>query len=157
MKIQSSVKIVLAATYVPMDSCLHHEKSFLASDGVSTVQSMAVHNNSLFISTSNDVVQKDIGTGSIQRMFRDHKEMIQSFVIADDSRMITSSYDGTVIIWSLSTGSILRRISSESSRIQISKILFDDKNVVIGGREGDIRRIDATTALYLLEARIFQS
>jgi hypothetical protein len=62
MKIQSSVKIALAATYVLLVSCLDHEKSFLASDGVSTVQSMAVHNNSLFISTSNDVVQKDIGT-----------------------------------------------------------------------------------------------
>jgi tricorn protease-like protein len=117
MKIQSSVKIVLAATYALLVSCLDHEKSFLASDGVSTVHSMAVHKNSLFISTSNDVVQKDIGTGSIQRIFRAQKEMIQCFVITDDSRMITSSYDGTFIIWSLSTGSILRRISSGSSRI----------------------------------------
>lgn len=116
MKIQSSVKIVLAATYVLLVSCLDHEKSFLASDRVSTVQSMAVL-NSMFISTSNDVVQKDIETGFIQRMFRAHKEMMQCFVITDDSRMITSSYDGTVIIWSLSTGSILRRISSGSSRI----------------------------------------
>lgn len=145
MKLQSSVKILVRATFILLAASLQHEKSFLASDGASAIQCLDVHNNTLLISNSNDVVQKDIETGQIQRTFRAHTNRIQSFVVTEDSRMITSAYDDMIIVWSLSTGSVLKRLWVRESGILISSVSFFSENLVIGDGNGGVRKMDLAT------------
>jgi WD40 repeat protein len=98
---------------------LEHEKSFLLQDRASNVNAVGLYKDSLLMSSSNDVVQKDIETGMLQRTFRAHVRTVLSFAITNDSRMITSGYENMIVVWNLVTGSILKRISLRISDIVI--------------------------------------
>ncbi|KAI3655801.1 hypothetical protein MP638_001221, partial [Amoeboaphelidium occidentale] len=111
-------------------------------DGASIVWSIALYEDSLLLTSSNDIVQKDIQTGAIQRTFRVHKKPIYSFIVTEDSRMISSAYDDMIIVWDLETGSILKRIWLRSSGTRIRSIYLQDERVFMGGLDGEVRQID---------------
>lgn len=52
-----------------MVSTLQHEKSIVFDNTPSSVFDIALHNRSLLITSSNDIVQNDIEIRSIQRRF----------------------------------------------------------------------------------------
>ncbi|KAI3655326.1 hypothetical protein MP638_004190, partial [Amoeboaphelidium occidentale] len=106
------------------------------------VWSVAIYKDSLLLTSSNDIVQKDIQTGDIQRTFRAHKKPIVSFVVTNDSRMISSAYDDMIIFWDLETGSILKRIWLRSSGTLIRHMYYQSELVFAGGLDSKVRQID---------------
>lgn len=149
MKLQSLVSIFVIVWLSHFTKSLEHEKSFLVQDGFANINTIAIHKSSLLISNSNDVVQRDIDTGEIQRTFRAHNNVIYSFVVTEDFRLITSAYDDMIIIWSLDDGSILKRIWLRSSEIQIQSISFDNEKLLIGGLDGQVRQLDLVSGRLL--------
>ncbi|KAI3656002.1 hypothetical protein MP638_005179 [Amoeboaphelidium occidentale] len=128
-----------------MVSALEHEKSFLTQESSSDIRSMVTYEDSLLLTVSTDIVQRDINTGAIQRTFRGHKKKIASFVSTNDSRMITSAFDDMIIVWDLNTGSILKRIWLRSSDTLIRSIWFQDEQVFAGGSDEKVRQVDLVT------------
>ncbi|KAI3655673.1 hypothetical protein MP638_007017, partial [Amoeboaphelidium occidentale] len=119
-----------------------HEKSFLVQDGASIVVAVALYKDSLLLTASNDIVQKDIQTGAIQRTFRAHQSLVYSFVVTNDSRMISSGYDDMIIVWDLDTGSILKRIWLRASDTLITSLQVQNDLVIACGLDGKTRQID---------------
>jgi hypothetical protein len=60
--------------------------------------------------------------------------------------MITSSYDDSVIIWDLVSGSVRKRIPLKSSNTLIYRMYYMDEQVFTGGLDGKLRQIDLVTA-----------
>jgi WD40 repeat protein len=125
---------------------LEHEKSFLMQNGAATATKIDFYKDSLLITSSNDIVQKDIETGVFQRTFRAHSSRISTFFVTNDSRMITSSFDDSVIVWDLVSGSVRKRIPLKSSNTIIRCIYYMDEQIFTGGYDGKLRQIDLVTA-----------
>jgi WD40 repeat protein len=149
MKLQDLVNIFVFLWLNHYIKSLEHEKSFIVQDGFANINTIDIYKNSLLISNSNDVVQRDLDTGEIQRTFRAHENVIYSFVVTKDSRLITSAYDDKIILWSLDTGSILKRIWLRSSEVQIQSIFFENEKLIIGGLDGQIRQLDLVSGRLL--------
>jgi WD40 repeat protein len=111
-------------------------------ESAAAVWSIAIYKDSLLLTSSNDIVQKDIQNGAIQRTSRAHKNTIYSFIVTKDSRMISSAYDDIIIVWSLETGSILKRIWLKSSDTLIKSMSFRDEQVFTSGLDMQVRQID---------------
>ncbi|KAI3656354.1 hypothetical protein MP638_000566, partial [Amoeboaphelidium occidentale] len=109
------------------------------------VYAIALYGESLLLTSTNDVVQKSIETGKVERTFRAHSKSINSFVLTNDSRMITSSLDANIIVWNLDTGSILRRIWLGSENAMIMSISFQDGMVFAGCIDGKVRHVNLVT------------
>jgi WD40 repeat protein len=125
---------------------LEHEKSFLMQNGAAKATKINFYKDSLLITSSNDIVQKDIETGVFQRTFRAHSSQISAFFVTNDTRMITSSYDDSVIIWDLVSGSVRKRIPLKSSNTLIQCMYYMDEQVFTGGYDGKLRQTDLVTA-----------
>jgi WD40 repeat protein len=125
---------------------LEHEKSFLMQNGAGRATKINFYKDSLLITSSNDIVQKDIETGVFQRTFRAHSSQIFTFFVTNDSRMITSSFDDSVIVWDLVSGSVRKRIPLKSSNTIIRCMYYMDEQVFTGGFDGKLRQIDLVTA-----------
>lgn len=124
---------------------LEHEKSFLIQDGSAIVWSMAVYQDSLIVTTSNDIVQKDILTAGILRTFRAHSNVVRSIVVTADSKMISAGWDDKVILWDLVTGYVLRRIWLGASITVVSSISLQSSWLFTGGEDRKVRQIDMIT------------
>ncbi|KAI3655674.1 hypothetical protein MP638_003265, partial [Amoeboaphelidium occidentale] len=111
-------------------------------DGASSVLSLGIYRDSLLLTASNDIVQKDIQTGAIQRTFRAHQSLVYSFVVTNDSRMISSGYDDMIIVWDLETGSILKRIWLRASDTRINGLAVQNNFVIAGGLDSKTRYMD---------------
>ncbi|KAI3660378.1 hypothetical protein MP638_005392 [Amoeboaphelidium occidentale] len=141
---------LLAAIFGCMVLGLEHDKSFLLPDGASNVYTVVVYKDSLLLTASNDIIQKDISTGMVQRTFRAHENIVNSFVVTNDSRMITSAYDDMIIVWSLDYGSILKRIWLRSSGTYVQSISVRDDQLFTAGEDTNVRQVD------LVSGRIVQ-
>lgn len=124
---------------------LEHEKSFLLDDSASTVWKIALYKDSLLITSSNDVLQKDIETGKIQRTFRSHTNMVRSLIVLNDSRMITTGNDDMIIIWDLETGSVLKRIWLRGTNTLVKNLAYQNDIIFTGGSDNTVRQIDSLT------------
>lgn len=142
MRPQSFSHYLLAITYLLISFGLDHEKSFLQQDGASNVLALDLHKDSLLVSVSNDIVQKDIRTGAVQRTFRAHENTIYSFVVTNGSRMVSSGYDDMIIVWDLETGSIIKRISLKIPDMRMYSIAVQDDLVIAGGLDSRVRLVD---------------
>jgi hypothetical protein len=60
--------------------------------------------------------------------------------------MITSSYDDSVIVWDLVSGSVRKRIPLKSSNTFIYCMFYMDEQVFTGGYDEKLRQIDLVTA-----------
>jgi WD40 repeat protein len=136
---------LLAAIFGCMVLGLEHDKSFLVQNDAGNVYAIALYGESLLLTSTNDVVQKSIETGKIERTFRAHSKSINSFVLTNDSRMITSSLDANIIVWNLDTGSILRRIWLGSENAMILSMSFQDGMVFAGCIDGKVRNVNLVT------------
>lgn len=143
IKICSALLLLLSYSVV---ASLEHEKSFLLQDGASIVYSIGFYKDSLLFTSTNDIVQKDIETGAIQRTFRAHKSLIQSFLIINDSRMITSGWDDMIIFWDLESGSVMKRIWLKASQTLVYSISFQNNQVFTGGLDKKVRQVDLVLA-----------
>jgi WD40 repeat protein len=142
MKFKDILKCLFPAILGLLISALEHEKSFLLQESASIVWDIALHEDSLLLTSSNDIVQKDIQTGAVQRTFRAHQKAIITFVITGDSRMITSGYDDMIIVWDLGSGSILKRIRLRSSNTLIQSMYYQDDQIFTTGYDSTVRQID---------------
>jgi WD40 repeat protein len=142
MKLKAFCHYIITLACLLNASTLNHEKSFLYQDGASNVFAIAIYKDSLLLTVSNDVVQKDIQTGASQRTFRAHKSLVYSFVITNDSKIISSGYDDMIIVWDLETGSILKRIWLRSSGTLVDSVCFQDNKVFAGGLDSKVRQVD---------------
>ncbi|KAI3655965.1 hypothetical protein MP638_003455 [Amoeboaphelidium occidentale] len=137
---------VLILSFNLLLTALQHEKSFLLQDGASVVYDIDFYKESLLLTSSNDIVEKDIETGVIKRTFRAHTSIIKSFLVTNGSTMITSGWDDMIIVWDLETGSAVHRIWLRESNILVASIAIQDENLFAGGQDGSIRCIDLLTA-----------
>jgi WD40 repeat protein len=149
MKQHALFKVYVVVSFSYFVSGLEHEKSFLVQDSFGSVACLAAYNDSVYIANSNDVVQRDAETGDVQRTFRAHQNSIVSFIITEDSRMITSAYDDLIIIWNLHTGSILKRIFVGVSNTQIQSISYQNGKIIMGGADRKVRQLDLVTGRVL--------
>jgi WD40 repeat protein len=124
---------------------LEHEKSFLLQDGGSIVNTIAFYNDSLLLTSSNDIVQKDIETGLIQRTFRAHTGTIYTFIVTDDFKMISSAWDDMIIVWNLESGSVMKRIWLKPSNTQVMTISYQSDQLYVGGLDKKLRQVDLVT------------
>jgi WD40 repeat protein len=125
-----------------MVTSLDHEKSFLYQDSASYVLAIGLYKDSMLVTVSNDIVQKDILTGSVQRTFRAHDKAIYDFAVTNNSRLISSGLDDMIIEWDLFTGSILKRIWLRTSDTHISSIAVQNDIVFAGGFDNMVRQVD---------------
>lgn len=121
----------------------------MVQQSASVVWSIAIYKDSLLLTSSNDIVQKDIQTGAIQRTFRAHKKPIVSFVVSNNSRMISSAYDDMIIVWNLETGSVLKRIWLRSSETFVRVLYFKDDQVFAGGLDEKLRQVEIVSGRVL--------
>ncbi|KAI3656986.1 hypothetical protein MP638_004260, partial [Amoeboaphelidium occidentale] len=142
MKFKDILKCFFPTILGLLISALEHEKSFLLQESASIVWEIALYEDSLLLTSSNDIVQKDIQTGAIQRTFRAHQKAIISFLVTNDSRMITSGYDDMIILWDLESGSILKRIWLRSSNTLIQSMYYQDDQIFTTGYDSTVRQID---------------
>ncbi|KAI3656214.1 hypothetical protein MP638_006869 [Amoeboaphelidium occidentale] len=124
---------------------LLHEKSFLFDNTATSVYSMALYNRSLLITSSNDVVQKDIETGSVQRKFAAHFGQVQHIMVVNGSTMITTGWDDIIIFWDLVTGSIVRRIWLEASKTFPSSVYLKNDTMFLCGYDSRARIVNVAT------------
>jgi WD40 repeat protein len=124
---------------------LEHEKSFLIQDGASSVISIAFYKRSILLTSTNDIVQKSIEGGSIERTLRAHSNQIWSLVVTDDNRLISVAYDDMIIVWSLDSGSILKRIWLGSPNTLVQSLSIQNDVVFAGGNDGMVRQLDLLT------------
>jgi WD40 repeat protein len=123
-------------------STLQHEKSFMFDRTATAVLDLALYNRSLLITSSNDVVQVDIETGSFQRRFIAHLGKVETILVVNSSKMITSGGDDMVIVWDLISGSILRRIWLEATNTFPKSIQLAENNLFVCGSDGFVRIVD---------------
>ncbi|KAI3660171.1 hypothetical protein MP638_002568 [Amoeboaphelidium occidentale] len=133
------IQIALLGTQL---SSLDHEKSFLLQYGATSGYSVEVYKTSLLYTSSSDVVQKDIETGTIQRTFRAHSGLVFDFLVTEDNRMITTAWDDMIIFWDLETGSILRRIRFGAGNSMIQSISLQNNLLFLGGGAKIVRQVD---------------
>jgi WD40 repeat protein len=132
-------------------STLQHEKSFMFDSSVSSVYAVAVCNGSLLLTSSNDILQRDIETGNVQRRFVAHSGTIRSFLVVNGSRMITSGWDDMIIVWDLVSGSVLRRISLGVSNTYPKSIQLVKNNLFVFGQDSRLRYLN------MVSGRVVQS
>lgn len=128
--------------FIPLVSLLQHEKSFKFDNAASSVFALELYNQSLLITSSNDVAQIDIETGTLQRKFIAHTARLSSILVVNDSRMITSGSDDMIIVWDLVTGSVLKRIWLQSSRTSPSDFSLDGNNLFVSGTDSWVRIVN---------------
>lgn len=145
MKLQDIFRCLIPLILGLLVITLEHEKSFLLQDGASIVWSLAIYEDSLLLTASNDIVQKNVQTGAIQRTFRAHQKAIFSLVVTTDSRMISAANDDMIILWDLETGSMLKRIWLRSSDTLIKSLYLQDDQVFVGGLDSKLRQVDLVT------------
>lgn len=137
---------VLILSFNLLLTALQHEKSFLLQEGAAVVYDIDFYKESLLLTSSNDIVEKDIETGVIKRTFRAHTSIIKSFLVTNGSTMVTSGWDDMIIVWDLETGSAVHRIWLRESDIFVASIAIQDEKLFAGGQDGSIRYIDLLTA-----------
>lgn len=137
--------LVMISALLSTSRSLDHEKSFLVQDGASYVYAIAIYKGSLLLTSSNDIVQKDIETGVVQRTFRAHTNQVWSFVLMNDSRMISSGWDDMVYLWDLETGSIQKKIWLGSSNTQVQGVSYQGSQAFVGGLDRKVRFINLET------------
>jgi WD40 repeat protein len=111
-------------------------------NGASNVLAIGLYRDSLLVTVSNDVVEKHIETGLLLRTFRAHDQTVYSFVVTNDSKMITSGYDDMIIVWDLVTGSILKRIWLRVLDTRINSLQAQNDLVIAGGLDNKVRQVD---------------
>jgi WD40 repeat protein len=124
---------------------LEHEKGFLLADGPSDVDVICIFRNSILLPANNDIVQRDIETGELQRTFRAHTKEARAFVVTPDDRMISYGEDNMIIVWDLISGSVKKKIWLGATPTGIAKIIFRDNQLFTGGYDTRIRQIDLTS------------
>jgi WD40 repeat protein len=130
-------------------SALEHERSYFVQDGVSIVHSLALYQDSLLFTSSNDIVQKDIEAGQVQRSFRAHTNIVYGIIVTNDSRMISAGWDDMIIVWDMVSGSIIKRISLGVSNTYIVSISYQNGQVFTGGDDRKARQIDLNSGRVL--------
>jgi WD40 repeat protein len=123
---------------------LEHEKSFLLQDGAAGVDSIAVYGNSLLLTSSNDIVEKDIETGETKRTFRSHTSQVSSVIIVNEYIMVSAGFDDMLVGWDLQTGSVIRRIRLGVTNTLIKNMAYYDGSLFVCGNEKAVRRISLT-------------
>lgn len=110
-----------------------------------SVLDIELYKRSLLITSSNDIVQKDIETGNVQRKFLAHSGQIHSFKVIDGSTMITSAWDDMIMVWDLVTGSIVRRIWLGDTRTFPKSIQLVRDSLFECGLDGRVRIVSMIT------------
>lgn len=122
--ISFSLRLLLILALLPhISNGLDHEKSFLLQEGSSAIFCVGFYKHSILMSSTSDIVQKDIDTGASQRTFRAHTNQVPTFLVVNESIMISIGWDDMIIMWDLDSGSMMKRISLGSSQT-LSRMIY---------------------------------
>jgi WD40 repeat protein len=149
MKLSFLLRCILLTLGCSLVLSVDHEKSFLLQDGAGSVQAIAFYQESLLLTSTNDVVQRDIKTGKIQRTFRGHTNQIYFVTVTEDFRMITSGWDDMIMVWDLNSATLMKRIWLGSSFTYVTTVAFIPNQVFTGGFDQKLRQVDLTTGRVL--------
>ncbi|KAI3659292.1 hypothetical protein MP638_003508 [Amoeboaphelidium occidentale] len=144
MKNNRAFLAIILTVILTLSKAIVQEKSFILKNTTPSVFCIALYQNSLLLTSFYDIVQKDIETGKTQRTLRGHENIIFSFVVTSDSKLISSAIDDSVVLWDLLTGSVLQRIKLQQKQTIISTISVQDDQVFTGGFDSLVRQIDLT-------------
>jgi WD40 repeat protein len=136
------ISALLILSFNLITSALQHEKSFMFDSTASSVFAIALYKRSLLITSSTDVIQKDIETGIFQRKFVAHSSIIESILVVNGTKMITTGGDDMVIVWDLISGSIMKRIWLEAPMTFPSSMAIKNSDVFVSGRDGKVRIVN---------------
>ncbi|KAI3658638.1 hypothetical protein MP638_006420 [Amoeboaphelidium occidentale] len=109
------------------------------------VYSIALFKDSLLLTSSSDIVEKDTKTGAVVRTFSAHTSTVVGIIVTNASEMITSGFDDMIIVWSLETGAVLKRIWVGSLNTQVQSISLQNNQLFTGGLDGKVRQINLIT------------
>ena len=96
--------------------------------------------NQVFVNASqwNQVVNHDVATHAQKSVIPGHYGPISGCLYTSDSaRLITTSWDGLVSIWSVADGKSIVSKRDQSSPISAAAISRDDRHLVTGDRDGN--------------------
>lgn len=145
MRTKSLIACLVIALKSLVLLALEHEKSFLLSDVAAPVFDVQFYMNSVLITCNKDICQRDIETGALERTLRAHTKYISAFVVTDDHRMITAGWDDMIVVWNLTTGSVIKRIPLSSRDTAIARIAYQNDQLYTCGKDGIARHIDLKT------------
>lgn len=129
----------------PPSSALEHDKSFQLQDGATMVYSIALFKDSLLLTSSSDIVEKDTKNGAVVRTFSAHTSTVVGIIVTNTSEMITAGLDDMIIVWSLETGAVLKRIWVGSLNTQVQSISLQNDQLFTGGLDSKVRQINLIT------------
>ncbi|KAI3655248.1 hypothetical protein MP638_006519, partial [Amoeboaphelidium occidentale] len=79
------------------------------------------------------------------RTFRAHTNKVYSFIVTNDSRMISSAYDDMIIVWDLQSALILKRVWLRASNTLVRSISLQNDQLYIAGYDMKLRCVDLVT------------
>jgi WD40 repeat protein len=133
--------VILAFGFTPSKP-LQHEKSFYVQDELKVADYIGFYGRSMLINTENDVIQRDLVTGAVQRTFRAHTNIVSAFVVVDGSIMYTIGLDLLLAIWDLASGSIIKRVFlGPEATVPLCLEVFNNK-AYIGTQTNKIIMVD---------------
>ena len=78
--------------------------------------------------------------GFAQRALRGHSHFVQDVVISSDGQFaLSGSWDGTLRLWDLNTGSTTRRFVGHSKDVLSVAFSVDNRQIVSGSRDKTIK------------------
>ncbi|KAI3658261.1 hypothetical protein MP638_006116, partial [Amoeboaphelidium occidentale] len=137
--------LLLAIIVFPLATTLDHDKSFLIQEDTAKVLAMALYQDSLLLTLSADIVQKNIETGLVERTFRAHTNKIISVIVVNGSLMVTAGSDSYVILWDLESGSIIRRIRLGPGDVRVTCMSLFSTHAVVGSMDSKVRQVNLAT------------
>lgn len=143
--------LLLAIILFPLATTLDHEKSFLIQEDTANVFAIALYQDSLLLTSSADIVQKNIETGLIERAFRAHTNQVFSIIVNNDSQMVTAGSDSYVILWDLESGSIKRRIRLGPGDVRVTYMCVFNSHAFVGSMDSKVRHINLATGSIVKE------
>lgn len=99
----------------------------------------------MLYTSGNDIVQKNIETGAVERTLRGHTSRTSHFILTNGSTLISAGWDDLIIVWDLETGSIMKRIRLSAIDALIVEMSYLNNYIFTGGEDKMVRQIDLVT------------
>lgn len=124
---------------------LQHAKSFIVQDDINSLSGLALYQNSMLLNALNDIIEKDIETGEVRRIFRGHTSTVTAFTIFKQNFMVTAGLDLQLILWDLVSGSIIKRVALGADGASVQAVAAVGDTAFVGTFFARILKIDLIT------------
>ena len=91
--------------------------------------------------------------GPLLRILEGHRDGISAMAVVDQRRVVSGSYDGTLRVWDLETGEILRTLEGNLARGVNVIAVVDGRRAIAGSNDGALQVWDLETGKTLCTPR----